>query len=294
MLAVMMSLPSQARDIRWFCNPVSVNLTSSGRPMDAGFRFELGVFSGGFVPTNANTSQWAANWVAAQRTVYNEANEFFTDEHTVTENSAPFLVGAQAYVWGFGGRSGEEWILFRASAWTWPAADPLNPVGLNWNAASATQVIAGSINASGSPFLMKSTMVSGSVAPSTSWSEWQAEALEGISQNGPADDPDGDGVRNDLEFVFGLLPLSPDAVPSSITSFAEIGNQRFLQIGIPRRADRIAALAVEVSTNLGIWYSGTAFTHEELSSPSLLVVRSLVPVDDAPSRFMRLRISVAP
>jgi hypothetical protein len=146
----------------------------SGKAMDAGFRFELGVFSGGFIPTAANTSQWDGNWVSAQRAVYNDANGLFTAEFTVTGNAGAFSVRVQAYVRGFGGVKGDQWILFRAPSWTWPAADPLNPIGLNWNATSATQVITGPINSSGTPYLMKTTVVAGSVPPSTSWSQWQA------------------------------------------------------------------------------------------------------------------------
>jgi len=286
---------SNARNIRWFCNPMSVNVADSGKVMDAGFRFELGVFTGGFTPTGANTGQWAANWFSAQRAVYNDTNGFFTAEHTVTGNTGAFTVGAKAYVWGFGGVKGDEWILFRAPTWTWPSADPLNPIGLNWNAASATQVIVGSINPSGGPYLMKSAAVSASLPPSTPWPQWQAEALRGIAMNAPGDDPDGDGIRNDIEFVFGMLPLTPDAVPPTITLFSTVGDQRFLQITIPRRADRPAALSVEVSDNLTHWSAGSAFTQQVSSGPAFLTVRSLVQEDDAtPRHFMRTAISVVP
>ncbi|RYD17816.1 MAG: hypothetical protein EOP88_24750 [Verrucomicrobiaceae bacterium] len=284
-----------ARNIRWFCNPMSVNQTASGQTMDGSFRFELGVFTGGFVPSSANTSQWAANWVSAQRTVYIEANRLFTAEHSVADNAAPFTNGAQAYVWGFGGTKGDEWILFRAPSWTWPTADPLNPVALSWNASAATQVIVGSVNSSGTPYLMKTASVSTSVPPSTTWAQWQTEALDGVTLNGPSQDADGDGIRNDLEFVFGLDPRKPDTLPPTTSEVVTIGSERFLRIGIPRRADRLASLVVQVSPNLTSWASGPAYTVVESSAPSLLTIRSLVPIDGTtPKQFMRTGISVTP
>ena len=291
----MLVLPAEARIISFYCSPMSVNQTASGASMDASFRFELGVFTGGFVPTSANTSQWAANWVSAKRAVYNETNRFFTAEHRVTSNAAPFTTGALAYVWGFGGTRGDEWILFRATAWTWPTANPDNPVLINWNASAATQVIVGSINSSGSPYRMRTATISDSLLPSTTWPQWQAESLEGVALNGPSQDADGDGIRNDLEFVFGLDPLKPDTLPPTSTGVATLGNERFLRIGIPRRADRPASLVVQLSTNLTTWSSGPAHTVVESSTPSLLTVRSLVPIDETtPKQFLRTGISVIP
>ncbi|RYD23531.1 MAG: hypothetical protein EOP88_03825 [Verrucomicrobiaceae bacterium] len=292
---VLGALPVEARIISFFCNPMSVNQTASGASMDGSFRFELGVFTGGFVPTSANTSQWAANWVSAKRAVYNETNRLFTAEHTVTSNAAPFTTGALAYVWGFGGTRGDEWILFRATTWLWPTANPENPVLINWNASAATQVIVGSINSSGSPYRMRTATISASVPPATTWSQWQAESLEGVALNGPSQDADGDGIRNDFEFVFGLDPRRPDTLPPTLTEVATLGNERFLRIGIPRRADRLASLVVQVSPNLTSWSSGPAYTLVDSSAPSLLTVRSLVPIDGTtPRQFMRTGISVTP
>lgn len=294
-MSVMLLLPAEARIISFYCSPMSVNQTASGASMDASFRFELGVFTGGFVPTSANTSQWAANWVSAKRAVYNETNRFFTAEHMVTSNVAPFTTGAQAYVWGFGGTRGDEWILFRSTSWTWPTANPDNPVLINWNASAATQVIVGSINSSGSPYRMKTATISDSLLPSTTWPQWQAESLDGVALNNPSDDPDADGIRNDLEFVFGLDPRKPDSLPPTTTEVATIGNERFLRTSIPRRADRTASLIVQLSTNLTTWSSGPSYTVVESSAPSLLTVRSLVPIDETtPKKFLRTGISVTP
>lgn len=295
-VSILLALPADARYIRWSCSPLSVNLTASGAAMDASFRFELGVFAGGFVPTSANTSQWAANWVSAQRSVYNEPDRFYNSEYLVTSNVAPFTSGTAAYVWGFGGTKGDEWILFRATNWSWPTADTSpNPLAVTWNASAATQVIVGSINSSGSPHRMRTATVSASVPPSTTWPQWQAESLEGVALNGPSGDPDSDGIRNDMEFVFGLDPRKPDTLPPTSTEVVTLGNERFLRVGIPRRADRTASLVVQVSTNLTTWSSGSAYTVVENSAPSLLTVRSLLPLDETtPKQFMRTGVSVSP
>ena len=175
-----------AETIKWFSLAGSTNLTGSSRPMSASFNFELGVFKGSFVPTVANVAQWTANWEPAQRAAYSGTNEYFESQFTVANNIAPFTVGKAAYVWGFQTETASsEWILFRNPEWTWPAPNPMNPFGLDWDAATATALI-GSINASGSPFLMKSAAV-------TSWQQWQATELAGEPLNGPQDDPDLDG-----------------------------------------------------------------------------------------------------
>lgn len=283
----------QARNIDWFCNPLTTNLTSNDAAMDGTFHFELGTFINGFMPTSANTTQWAANWVAAQRTGYNATNRTFTSRFTIEDNTAPFNVGGAAYVWGFGGAAGSEWILFRATSWTWPTADPINPLALSWNAGSATQVVVGSINVNGA--LMRSAAVSNSVPPSTSWPQWRADLLNGVAANGGNDDPDGDGISNALEFICGTNPTMPDRLAATTVSTVNSGGQNYLQIGIPRLADRTATLVVEVSTDLVHWSSGPTFTQQVASTSSLWTVRSLTPMNaGAPQQFMRLRVTVVP
>jgi len=252
-LVVILTKALEARTLRWFCDSQSVNLESGGLPMDGGFRFEVGVFAASFTPTPANTAEWSANWTAAQRVVYNATNKLFTSQYTVSSNADPFNEGAIAYVWGFGGRAGNEWILFRAPSWTWPAADPRNPVAVSWNAKDATQVVVGSIHASGSPFLMQSLAVGNSVPPSSTYIQWRNEELSGLALNGPEDDADGDGIKNVLEFVFGTRPKVHDSLPPTVGSVVSVGGSRLFQMSIPRRLDRPATLSVESSADLVMW-----------------------------------------
>lgn len=288
-LAAYLSLSVAAENLSWLTDANKTNLTSSGTAMDGAFRFELGVFTGSFVPTAANKSQWAQYWAPAQRTSYNAVTKRFSDIFTVTGNTAPFTVGADAYVWGFRGDpwSG-EWILFRHASWDWPAPNPMNPLPTEWNAADATPVI-GEIHSSGSPFLMKSAAVTNAAPPATSWEQWRQDHLSGEPLDEPGDDPDHDGASNLLEFVFGTPPKTAGA--PTATPVALVGGQ--LQITIPRRSDHPAVLTVEVSPDLANWYSGASYTQTVSDGPAALVVRDLTPLDTAhPKRFIRLRASL--
>lgn len=275
--------------INWYCPSQKTNLTSTGQAMGVGFQFQLGVFSGGFVPTAGNASQWSAYWVSAQSASYNPTSKAFDSLFTVTSNAAPFSIGAKAYVWGKSNAStSAEWILFRKSDWTWPAPDPMNPFFMDWNAASANEVVMGSINSSGIPYLMKSEVV-------YSYSQWRDTTLSGESLNSPNDDPDRDGSSNLTEFVFGTPPTVADAPPPTVTSFAAISGQRYLQISIPRLRNRLAKLTVEVSADLNHWDSGDSFTAIISDSATALVVRDKTAV--APGvgkRFMRVKDELQP
>lgn len=287
--AFLAGMAARAETIYWFSDAGKTNLDSTGTPMDGAYRFELGVFNGSFVPTLANMAEWAAKWNAAKRTSYNAANKKFAGTFTVTNNTAPFVSGKPAYVWGFRGDAlNGEWILFRLSSWTWPVPNPMNPFGLDWNAGSATAVI-GQIDADGNPFLMQSAAVTNAAPPSTTWTQWKAEFLAGEPLNGKDDDPDRDGSSNLLEFVFGTTPTSAGAPVATPVELA--GGH--LQITVPRRIDHVAVLTVEVSSDLTNWHSGPAHTEVVDDGIAALIVRDLTALDAShPQRFMRLSASI--
>ncbi len=282
---------ADAETIFWNSSLQKTNLTSIGQNMDGTFQFQLGVFSGGFVPTAANTTQWATYWVSADAASYNPATvtRAFDGEFTLTGNIAPLLIGVKAYVWGrSAGTIKDEWILLRKSDWILPNAGASPPNFYDWRAEDADQVILGTINASGSPFLMKSEAV-------FSYAQWRDASLAGEPLNGPNDDPDHDGVTNLLEFVFGTPPGQASALPPAPTSFVEIAGQSHLQISIPRLRNRLAAVTVEVSTDLINWSSGDTFTAEVSNAADVLVVRDKTPIGPGlPKRFMRLKAEMQP
>jgi len=292
--------------IEWFSAQNATNLAANGvSAMDASFRFELGVFTGSFVPTSLNVAEWSENWNVArgnaaelnaiQRVRYLADLKRFGGRFTVESATAPFTAGKAAYVWGFKGDPAEgEWILFRAASWTWPSAAIGPPAFLLWEAKDATAVL-GTINLSGSPFLMQAAAVANAVPPITTWPQWQADELAGETLIQPHEDADGDGTANILEFIFGTSPLSRNPSPIAPAALANLSGEKYLQLSIPRRADRPATLVVEVSEDLSVWNNGTGHTATVSSSTTALTVRDLIPVSPtAPKRFIRLRVSPEP
>jgi len=279
--------------INWNSDPSQTNLTSTASLLDGQFRFELGVFAAPFVPLPENIDQWAAHWSAASRTAYVTSSKRFAAALTPTSNVAPFTVGAPAYIWGFRGDAAiGEWILLRASSWTWPSATSF-PISLNWlvgDAVANPTAIVGALHVSGSPFQMQTAAVSNAAPPTTSWAQWQADSLAGVTLNQPADDPDHDGAPNLLEYVFGTPPKQAGALPATPVELVWVASQQFQQITIPRRIDHPAALTVEVSADLTNWQSGAAATAVVSDGPLALVVRDLTPSGPgAARRFMRLK-----
>jgi hypothetical protein len=286
------------RTISWSSPPNAVNLSADGHPMNEEFRFELGVFSGSFDPAAENKADWAANWNRIQRTPYDPDSRRYTGTFTPQDNNAPFVIGKPVYVWGFRGDAvAAEWILFRASTWLFPDADPMAPPQPNayvWLAdASGVTAIVGSVESSGIPHLLRTEAVAGVLPPTTTWDQWQEEKLAGTTLNGPGDDLDADGLPNILEFAFGLDPRQPGALPHMPLTLEQVGGQDFLQIRVPRRKDHRVTLAVQVSSDLVTWQEGA--THVEIidDTPAALVVRDLTTFNPAnPKRFIRLKASV--
>lgn len=163
------------------------------------------------------------------------------------------------------------------------------PAFLLWEAKDATAIL-GTINLSGSPFLMQAAAVANAVPPITTWPQWQADELAGETLIQPHEDADGDGTANILEFISGTSPVGRNPSPMQPATLANLSGEKYLQLTVPRRADRPATLVVEVSENLSVWNNGTGHTATVSSSTTALTVRDLIPVSPtAPKRFIRLR-----
>lgn len=277
--------------INWYSPSQKTNLTSTGQLMDGGFQFELGVFKNGFAPTAGNASQWASYWAspAGAGAPYDTITKAFDLSISVDGNAAPYAISTKAYVWGRRASGvSDEWILFRKSDWTWPNGSAVPPDFHEWNAATANEVIVGTINANGIPYLMKSEAV-------FSYSQWRDSQLAGEPLNGPNNDPDRDGVSNLLEFVFGSLPTVPGAPSLISATWVAISGQSYLQISIPRLRNRLANLTVEVSADLSHWDSGASFAAVVADSATALIVRDKTPaLPGAAKRFMRVKAELQP
>ncbi len=282
---------AHASKINWASSLNRTNLTSTGAVMDAAFRFELGVFKSGFVPTAANTDQWVANWVPAQRTSYNAGTRWFTSNFTVTNNVSPFTVGANGYVWGFGdGGTGGEWILFRATNWTWPAPNPDSPVITSWTAKNASAVILGDVQNSGA-YHMRTDAVNNATGPAVTWDEWRAvELAAATSPKGTSADLNANSVQDVFDYA---LQRGANPNPGSWMRWHEVDGKRHLEVRIPRRRDRPASFVVEVSPDLKTWISGSTVTEVVEDSAAALVVRDKIPVGEGGDRrFLRVRTVV--
>jgi hypothetical protein len=276
-------MPAGAEHISWFSDEGKTNVDSDGSAMDAGFHFELGVFRDGFIPTASNMAEWRSYWKDADSTTYNSTSHRFSGSLMVYDNDAPFSSGAKAWVFGFRDTAtGSEWILFRKNTWLWPVSNPMSPPTIEWNAKDANEVVLGTVNAGGSPFLMRSAAVQ-------TYAQWQTQYLTGETMAGANDDPDHDGTPNLLEFVFGTPPRSSGA--PTATPVALAGGH--LQITISRRSDRLATVVAEVSNDLTHWDSGASYTQTITDVPTSLVVGDLTGLDAVhPKRFIRLKASL--
>lgn len=295
-LLCLVGSPVTGRTIQWFCDPGGSKLFSGGAALDGAIQFELGVFADGFVPSVENRSEWTSHWVPAQRVDYVASTAVFNGTVTVDANDVPFTVGAKAYIWGFTGDLEDgEWILARQSTWTWPAPDPFVPFQLEWNIGAATEVLAGTVIASGSPFLLQTAAVGDLVPPTTSWPQWQEDELAGEPDNGPSDDPDRDGLSNLEEYAAGTPPLQAAewvTVRPAMVTLAEAG--RYPVITVPLRADRELALEIGVSGDLEQWDFDPSATVVASSTAGTVTYRGVVSLDLAPRQFLRARLTLLP
>ena len=165
-----------AQQINWRSLFGGPNYTSAGAPheFDGSFIFELGAFPVGYNPAVEPQAEWAENWTMLDRTEYNASTRFFTDSVLLQNNDAPFTTANKGWIWGFS-PSG-EWILLRASSWTWPNAGgggPGGPGGITWKVQDADEVVMGSVDSDGDPFHMLSADAGSAPAPYVSPEAWR-------------------------------------------------------------------------------------------------------------------------
>ena len=296
LVAVLLPAAAMANRINFYSTPDQPGYGSDGRALDENTSFELGVFANGFVPSATNTAQWAANWVPAQRAVFSSGKNFFTAICQVTNNAAPFTVGAPAYVWGFNGSEEQgQWILYRSTNWTWPVADDTAPSTRFWSAKDANVVVVGSLAAAAGGVGVRSAAVANSLPPATKYNQWKLDKLAGHPLGNPTDDADGDGVANLVEFIRGTSPTSAADRPSGPGDQPQVASadgNSYLELRIPRRRDRPAIFTPEVSGDLNTWMSGTNHTRVVSDTADALTVRDTVPIGDAGNaRFLRVKVT---
>lgn len=267
------ALTASATPLHWYSALDHFNLTSDERPMDSNFRFELGVFSDGFVPTAENRDEWSAYWVPAQRATYHAANHWYSGFLVVDDNEYPFEAGADAWVWGFSGdASGGDWILYRSSNWRWPQANSRLPVVRHWDAKNADTVLIGSVGQE-QDHLLKAAAVEGAIPPTTTFEQWAVE------RGGSFDE------QNLVEFATGgkADPVSFNRIPAA-------GGSSKIEIILTHLADRqLSGVGLEVSEDLQVWRSFHAYAELIETTPTQLIFEVDAEAANSPNLFFRAR-----
>ncbi len=136
LLGCALALAAQSADaqtINWGGTSFSVNnlsYLSDGSAMPGSFNWQVGAFTGGFVPDANNAANWASNWVS-----------FGSDN---TDTAFPYTWGGigsvssattnnlQGYIWGYNnlslmGQTGGEALLVTNPIWLTPTFGSNNP-----------------------------------------------------------------------------------------------------------------------------------------------------------------------
>ncbi len=234
---------------------------SDGAPMPVGTEMQLGLFTGGFVPTAANVASWAANWQSVGVWSY-QTTELggvtyggMSGSLVVQNNLAPFEMGNPLYVWVSKeiSNSASEWLLAADANWKMPDAGNLLGFPVVLNVAKASTYVVGSGNPATEA--VQTAAVTGAAGPKIQFSRWRWQffnnpaAFQNDAVSGPSADPDGDRIRNKAEYAAGSNPLKSSA--SLLNLQPDQGGG--LKLEIPWSAHAEATSVLHVSQNLQFW-----------------------------------------
>ena len=170
LLMVGLAGPAPAdRTINYQSTLEAVNVTSGGVPLDATFTFELGTFTGEFLPTLFNTFDWLTHWAPvpnSSASPYSGATTYYSTDPVpfggpanafqgfmiLNPNDNPFAPGLQGYFWGFDERQSvpaAEWVLLSNTASVIPTVilGEIEISDLNWLTSDpGTYSVTGSVN----------------------------------------------------------------------------------------------------------------------------------------------------
>ncbi len=137
----------------------------------------------------------------------------------------------------------------------------------------------------------------GEAPPAATYATWRAAHFTGADRtddaiSGPLADPDGCGVKNLVRYAHDLPARGPVANPITVDTVDTIAG-RVLTLTFPRRAEaNDLTYLLESSPDLITWLPVENRTFGPGSSP--FTAEDVVPLDSAPRRFVRLRITASP
>ena len=291
---------AQPEDILWGSSFHQDNRDSSNSPLDGSFSFYLGVFDppvpnpgeDPWVPSPANTSDWATHWITADVTIYDPINSRFSAGYT----TEPFvegvsLTGKQGYIWGVNRACPNgEWILLTNPAWIWPM-----PGGLgfpeSWTASDGTAVI-GQVDQDG--IHLQTAPVTNAPPPLLKPELWRRahftqEELDTqeAAVSGWFADPNENGHPNILEYAFGTAPRAPHLDKAPAHELIELTGTRYQVIRATIDPNIDLTISAEVSSDLVNWFEDVSL---HTATETELVFRDLTPLSAShPARFIRLR-----
>lgn len=246
-----------AAELGWSASFNDGHKLSTGAQIPNGTRFQIGLFIDGFIPTAGNVADWALHWRSRGEEPFVDLGgglTGFSGLLRVENNSEPFVVGAQLYIWGFRQTSTgtSEWILATDPSWTMPDMDPFSlPVFID--IADAAQVILGDVDSDAKSFATSPVPVVSS--PEFRYAEWLAQEFLQVDRNDPLisarnADPDADGLTNIQEYTLGTSPTIFNSNIQSISvSFTPSG--LLVQISVNPTAVRLWQL--EGGDDLSEW-----------------------------------------
>lgn len=284
----------RATQVDWNGLPFSTNLTSTGQAWDDGWVAELGSFQNGFMPTAANTADWAGKWRAASRSVYSVGSRYFGGTFVYESNPTDFPTGRRAYLWIFSPMAPQgEWLLLTNPAWSWPQGSPFDFFPVNWASSQATEAVVGQL--SGPGWDLKSGSVTGRALPPLPFSAWlglyfTTTELANQGLSGPDADADGDGFSNFLEYAGGTLPRKVASMPKRPEPFLLESEGAVYGAARWPRSTRVQGFiwGARVADDLSGGPAGGLSVVSNL--PWEWTVRRLFPVTEKPRGFFRFSL----
>ena len=126
------------------------------------------------------------------------------------------------------------------------------------------------------------------------WRQQQFSTAELASPtiSGDSADPDGDGIPNLMEYALGLSPKTASTAGLPVVGVQVIGSKTYLTLTFTKlRALADVGYTVQVSSELQIWNSGSAYTvRVDNGSTDQAVYCDLTAIQDVPHRFIRLAV----